>query len=380
MSPEQAQGLKLDSRSDIFSFGALLYEMITGQPAFSGETKLSTLASVINQEPKPATQIVDGLPREVERIIGLCLRQNPTRRLQHMEDIKVALEELKEDSDSGRLASSMSSPVPVVAQRGISRRASFLRAGILLSLPVAVIALVWGYLHRASNTTRQGAGDRPGGRLTMLVTAEKMAFDPALSPDGKMIASVADDGGQRDLFVSRVAGGDRVRLTNTEAREVGPRFSPDGEHIVFTRGGGDAASPEIWGVPTLGGQSVRLLADAMDGAWSPDGARLVFVSRKPGVADNLATAAADGTDVRTIMRSDGDYPFFRSPAWSPDGTQVVVVRSAGGIAGRAPQHTRRPATRSGGGAERRRHCRGTLAGTGERRRGAAAVERSAGDL
>ena len=103
MSPEQAEGKKIDARSDIFSFGALLYEMVTGRRTFQGDSRLSTLTAILREEPKPAGQVVEGLPRELERIIGRCLRKDPERRFQAMPDLKVALGELKEESDSGTL-------------------------------------------------------------------------------------------------------------------------------------------------------------------------------------------------------------------------------------------------------------------------------------
>ena len=103
MSPEQAEGRKVDARSDIFSFGALLYEMVTGQRAFQGDSRLSTLSAILREEPKPVSEVVEGLPREMERIIARCLRKSPERRFQAMPDLKVALEELKEESDSGTL-------------------------------------------------------------------------------------------------------------------------------------------------------------------------------------------------------------------------------------------------------------------------------------
>ena len=104
MSPEQAEGKKVDARSDIFSFGAVLYEMVTGQKAFQGDSKMSTLAAILKQEPKPISQLVPGIPRDLEKIINRCLRKDPGRRFQHMDDLKVELEELKEESDSGTLA------------------------------------------------------------------------------------------------------------------------------------------------------------------------------------------------------------------------------------------------------------------------------------
>ena len=103
MSPEQADGHTVDARSDIFSFGAVLYEMVTGKRAFSGDSKLSTLASVLHSEPVPLSQLGPGIPRDVERIISRCLRKDPQRRWQSMADIKVALEDVLDELESGKL-------------------------------------------------------------------------------------------------------------------------------------------------------------------------------------------------------------------------------------------------------------------------------------
>jgi serine/threonine protein kinase len=104
MSPEQAEGKKVDARSDIFSFGAVLYEMVTGQKAFVGESNLAILTAILRDEPQSASEIVKGLPQEVAKILNRCLRKDRERRHQHMADVKITLQELKEDSDSGTLA------------------------------------------------------------------------------------------------------------------------------------------------------------------------------------------------------------------------------------------------------------------------------------
>ena len=103
MSPEQAEGKVIDARADIFSFGSVLYEMLTGRRPFLGDTKASTIAAILREDPKPVSQIVEGLPREVERIVRRCLRKDPEQRFQTMADLKVALAEAKEESDSGAL-------------------------------------------------------------------------------------------------------------------------------------------------------------------------------------------------------------------------------------------------------------------------------------
>ena len=101
MSPEQAEGKPVDARSDVFSFGAVLYEMLTGRRAFQGENTLSTLSAILRDDPKPIRQLVDEIPRDAEKLIARCLRKDLRRRYQHMDDLKVALEELKEELESG---------------------------------------------------------------------------------------------------------------------------------------------------------------------------------------------------------------------------------------------------------------------------------------
>src|SRR4029077_573496 len=104
MSPEKAEGRKVDGRSDIFSFGSVLYEMVTARRAFEGATKISTLSAILHKEPSPAHDVIPDAPRDLEKIVARCLRKDPNRRFQHMADIKLALEELKEESESGKLS------------------------------------------------------------------------------------------------------------------------------------------------------------------------------------------------------------------------------------------------------------------------------------
>src|SRR6185436_19996251 len=113
MSPEQAEGRKVDGRSDIFSFGSVLYEMVTGRRAFEGATKISTLSAILHKEPKAASEISPAVPTELEKIIARCLRKDSERRAQGIADIKLALEELKEESEGGRLAGQVAAAAAV---------------------------------------------------------------------------------------------------------------------------------------------------------------------------------------------------------------------------------------------------------------------------
>jgi eukaryotic-like serine/threonine-protein kinase len=194
MSPEQAEGKKVDARSDIFSFGALLYEMVTGQRAFRGDSKLSTLSAILREEPKPASQVVEGLPRELERIIARCLRKSPERRFQAMPDLKVALEELKEESDSGTL-----SAVPVTARRGNRR---LVWSAVLLAILTLSAGALW-FVRSTAKTHEAVLHAVP------LTTYPGSQVQPTFSPDGNQVA-FSWDGEKRDnpdIYVKLIGTG-----------------------------------------------------------------------------------------------------------------------------------------------------------------------------
>jgi eukaryotic-like serine/threonine-protein kinase len=134
MSPEQAQGKKVDARSDIFSFGSVLYEMVTGRRAFSGDSKISTLSAILKQEPEPVSSVAHDVPRDLDRIISRCLRKDVARRFQHMDDLQVALLDLKEESESGKLTGAVASSAPGRRKRWLP----WILAGSVVLLLVAV--------------------------------------------------------------------------------------------------------------------------------------------------------------------------------------------------------------------------------------------------
>jgi serine/threonine protein kinase len=212
MSPEQAEGKRVDARSDIFSFGTLLYEMVTGQRAFQGDSKLSTLSAILREEPKPAGQVVEGLPRELERTIARCLRKSPERRFQAMPDLKVALEELKEESDSGTLGT--------LGPRPPKRRMTLLWASVATALLITAAAGVW---------FGQSKTGTPEASLMAAALTSYAGFQaqPTFSPDGNEVAFAWNGEKQDNLDIYRklIGPGPPLRLTQHPAADFGPAWS-----------------------------------------------------------------------------------------------------------------------------------------------------------
>jgi Tol biopolymer transport system component/tRNA A-37 threonylcarbamoyl transferase component Bud32 len=309
MSPEQTEGKKLDGRSDIFSFGSLLYEMITGRRAFSGETKMSTLSAILREEPKPPSQVCQGVPREVERVISRCLRKDPARRFQHMDDLKVALEELKEESDSGAFSAA--------APAAIRRRT------LAPWLAAAAIALVIGaawWLKRGESPT--GAIQVPA--LRRLTSDPGLTTEPALSPDGKLVAYASDrgGGGNLDIWVQQLAGGEPIRLTHDPADDREPSFSPDGSKIAFRS---DREGGGIYVVSTLGGAEQKIAEHGKNPRFSPDGKSIVYWAGERGVSvSKVYIVASTGGPPIEVHR---DLFMHTDPIWSPDGKYLLFAGS-----------------------------------------------------
>ncbi len=258
MSPEQATGATVDARSDIFSFGAMLYEMVTGVRAFAGASTADTLAAVLRAQPKPPTAIVPGVPSDLEKVILRCLRKDPERRFQHMADVKVALQEIKEDSESG-----MTAPASV----GRARRRAPIAALVAVAL-VIVGGTAW-LLPRLDRRPQAPAPMRP----VALTSLSGLEFYPTFSPDGEQVAFSWNGTKQDnwDVYVTLVGSSDVRRLTSDSAEDARPTWSPDGRQIAFVRQRADDSTIHL--VSPLGGAERRLGdfrgAESLD--WSPDG-------------------------------------------------------------------------------------------------------------
>jgi Tol biopolymer transport system component/predicted Ser/Thr protein kinase len=300
VSPEQAEGRPVDARSDIFSFGSVLYEMVTGRRAFGGSNPMSVLAAVIGKDPTPLSELVGDVPQELQRIVTRCLRKDPDRRFQNMSDVCVALDELGDELSEGLRARARSGPG--------WRAALLMVAGVAL---VAVVAAVWWTSQRPQVTA---------SRQQLVSTFAGSHRAASFSPDGRMIAFVSDADGSPQVWVKNLSGGDPIQITRgVPARR--PRWSPLNDQIVFERVGDG-----IWSVPPLGGEP-RRITDGYGPNISADGRQIVFERSR-----QIWIAAADGTGARKIegvpLRV---FEQVRAePALSPDGRTIAYFLPSAG--------------------------------------------------
>ena len=314
MSPEQAEGKPVDARSDIFSFGSVLYEMTTGRRPFQGETRMSTLTAILREDPKPAGELAEDLPRELERILTYCLRKDPRRRIQHMDDLKIALEGLKEESDSGKLT--RVTPAPAGSRRLLWPAV----AGIAVA---ALVAVAWWVRRTPPPAPAPAPVKAPV--LTRLTSDSGLNTEPAVSPDGKMLAYASDRSGDGNLDVwvqHLAAGGAPVRLTRDAADEREPDISPDGGRVAFRserEGGG------VYVAPTLGGEPRLLVPHGRRPRFSPDGSQIAYWVGTTGgsaPAGRIYVMASTGGQPRQLFP---EFTDARYPVWSPDGKHLLCL-------------------------------------------------------
>ena len=324
MSPEQVQGKTVDQRTDIFSFGCVLYEAMTRQRPFAGETAVDTMHQILRTKPAPVRELSPETPGAVRRVIRRCLAKDPERRLQSMKDLALELNELVEEWDELGLRTDSSTWGESGSVAALSpprnERKWFAVGALAAAVVLAGLLLVWRPWKGASEgTDSEGIIRTSFSQITQQAGFESQGD---LSSDGRFISYVSREKGHDDIYLLRIGGRNPVNLTaSSDADDQSPMFSPDGEQLAF-RSGRDDGGLFVMGAT---GESVRRLTDfGHDPAWSPDGREIAFVGER-----TVDPAGRTGKSPLWLIDSSGGAPreLFEGdamrPRWSPSGTRIV---------------------------------------------------------
>ena len=342
MSPEQVRGRELDARTDLFSFGAVLYEMVTGAVPFRGESSGDIIDAILHKSPTAAVRLNPEVPAEFERIIQKALEKDRDLRYQHASELRADLKRLKRETESGRVMVESSSSVapgpPSSANSASSASSSSVliaearrHKGVLMVTAFAIVALafagafgVYKLLSKSSPTINtRNLSIRP-------LTEHGQVIDFAsISADGRLLAYGRREG-ERSLRVKQVATGSEVTVVppQTGFFGAGATFTPDGNYLYYDHA--DPANPNnvnLYSVPALGGESRPVLSDVASAvSFSPDGKRMVYRRTiQDKNEDQLLIANVDGTAEQVIFRRQtGPTGLCTDPSWSPTSDLIAV--------------------------------------------------------
>jgi predicted Ser/Thr protein kinase len=268
MSPEQAEGRPLDARSDVFSFGVVLYEMLTGRRPFAGDSDAELVSAILRDTPLPARSLRPELPEELDRILARALEKDVDRRYQRISDVNADLSRLRGGSPAAAS----------VAPAATFRRPLIWAVGVLAVVALGML-VSRGVFSRAAPMQFRLLSTFPGSHRS-----------PSFSPDGRMLAFVDVAGGTPQVWVKPVGEGDPVQVTSGAVAAASPCWSPKGDLIVFER-----RRAGIWSVPPLGGPPRQILERGNCPSFFPDGERLVFDR-----GTQLWVARVDGSDAHPV--------------------------------------------------------------------------------
>jgi len=326
MSPEQVRAKDLDPRTDLFSFGIVLYEMATGRLPFHGESSGVIFDGILNRTPVPPVRINPELPPKLEEIVNKALEKDRNLRYQHASEIRTDLARLKRDTES---AQTSAAGMGVGGRQWPRKREALLGSGIALT--AALIVLV-GVAALFVSRFRQPA--EPARReYTQLTNFADSATQPTLSPDGHMLAFIR--GGNTffslgQIYVKLLPNGEPVQLTNDKFFKMSPHFSADGTRVVYSTGvGGDSPTLDTWVVPVLGGRPQLLLTNAEGLTLFDDeaGRSRVLFSEMTGRAGQMSivTSTESRSEPRNVYVPLDEYGMAHRSYLSPDRRSVLVA-------------------------------------------------------
>ncbi|MFZ0662618.1 MAG: protein kinase [Acidobacteriaceae bacterium] len=329
MSPEQVRGEELDPRSDLFSFGAVLYEMATGAQAFRGENPAMVCEMVLNRDPIPAIRLNANVSPDLEHILNKALEKDPNLRYQHAADLRTDLKRLmrnrgqsRQEMTSAARAEEAGAAPPTSSdsskQKRPPRRLFYAIAAVLLAFLAAAGTAMW---------LRQRAPGRPpaSSQWQQLTFFTDSAVYPALSSDGRMLAFIRGSDsfmGAGNIYVQMLPSGDPVQLTHDATIKMSPTFSPDNSLIAYS-----VVEPwNTWEVPVLGGDPRLLLPNSSSLTWIEGGKRVLFSEIKAGLHMGVVTADANRGDSRDVYLPAGNRSMAHHSYLSPDGRWVLIVQ------------------------------------------------------
>jgi Tol biopolymer transport system component len=333
MSPEQARGKSLDERTDVWSFGCVFYETLTGKQAFGGETFSDVVAGIIEREPDWAA-LPAALPSKVRDLLRRCLQKDRDKRLHAIADARIEIDEALAEPTG---TSSVFLPEAIAPRR---RAPTTAFAAIALGSALLAGLATWLFLRRATLSEEPTLSS-----VTPLTHDPGSSEWPTWSPDGAQFAFASNRNGNFDIYVRRVEGGQEVNVTSDPAEDFQPALSPGGDSVAFvstrsSRSGmikiGSAFGFEfrtfggdVWLAPALGGRARRLAPDGNFPAWHPDGKRIAYVSGRERHRSILEVAAEAGTP-RTLLPSGEAVREIVRVAYSPSGSWLSFESAAGG--------------------------------------------------
>jgi serine/threonine protein kinase/Tol biopolymer transport system component len=335
MSPEQIQARPVDHRSDIFSFGCILYEAAARQRPFAADSDIETLHKILKEKPPPVEELNPLVPAEVRRLIRRCLAKSPDQRLQSMKDLAIELAEIAEEYDTLSVSSASGSATSMSVSGVVVReRSRWETIGIVTAIVIGVGGLAaggWAWFHnRGGVATGSAAGSFADMQITQLANIPDLT-GATLSRDGRYLAYTVNQAGRGRLVVRQIATGQDLDVVPAQAAAVeGPVFSPEGSYVFYvqrpTDGVPDSTSA-LCRVASVGGAPRRILeGDFSDPpTLSPDGSQIAAV-RQNGTAtppdSALVVVNADGTNPKTLVTFPMGTDAY-APAWSPDGKFIV---------------------------------------------------------
>ena len=325
MSPEQARAKDVDARSDLFSFGAVLYEMATGMLPFRGESSAVIFREILEGTPVSAVRLNPSVPEDLERIISKALEKDRNLRYQHAADMRTDLQRLRRDTSSGRFQPPLSGRQS--ATDTASRRVELLtdkpasQRKYLYAVACVLLALALGAFFVFRPSRAMPSGSKQWEQLTFFTDS---AVYPALSPDGRMLAFIRGDNtflGPGQVYVKFLPDGQPVQLTHDLRWKLSPAFSPDGTRIAYS----EVDPWDTWEVPVLGGEPHLLLPNSSSLTWIDGGKRFLFSEIKEGLHMAIVTSDEARGDSRDVYVPPGERSMAHHSYLSPDGKWVLVV-------------------------------------------------------